>query len=86
MDAFAIVVLHECPLTKLERTYDNVTSMEMRTNTSTNLGILYKCNHEYEKQLDAIINFATMVLMKIVSIIVFKTFHFKLVNYNNIYV
>ena len=46
-DAFAIVVLHACPLTALERKYIKSSSCDDRDELLGALGISYNCNHEY---------------------------------------
>ena len=49
------------------------------------LGISYDCNHEYEKQIELLINVWMMVAGKCMCIIVMKMFNIKLFNFNNIY-
>lgn len=84
-DAFAIVVLHACPLTTLERKYIKRSSCDDRDELLNSLGISYNCDHEYEKQVELLINVWLMVAGKCMCIIVMKMFNIKLFNYNNIY-
>ena len=84
-DAFAIVVRHGCPLTALERKYIKRSSCDDRDELLGALGISYDCNHEYEKQIELLINVWMMVAGKCMCIIVMKMFNIKLFNFNNIY-
>ena len=84
-DAFAIVVRHGCPLTALERKYIKRSSCDDRDEILGALGISYNCNHEYEKQVELLINVWMLVAAKCMCIIVMKMFNIKLFNYNNIY-
>jgi hypothetical protein len=84
-DAFAIVVLHACPLTALERKYIKRSSCDDRDELLGALGISYNCDHEYEKQIELLVNVWLMVAGKCMCIIVMKMFNIKLFNYNNIY-
>jgi hypothetical protein len=84
-DAFAIVVRHGCPLTALERKYIKRSSCDDRDELLGALGISYNCNHEYEKQVELLINVWLLVAAKCMCIIVMKMFNIKLFNYNNIY-
>ena len=84
-DAFAIVVLHACPLTALERKYIKRSSCDDRDELLGALGISYNCDHEYEKQIELLVNVWLMVAGKCMCIIVMKMFNIKLFNYNSIY-
>jgi len=85
LDAFAVVVRHGCPLTALERKYIKRSSCDDRDELLDALGISYNCNHEYEKQVELLINVWLLVAGKCMCIIVMKMFNIKLFNYNNIY-
>ena len=50
-----------------------------------NLGIMYNCDHEYEKQVELLINAWMLVSGKMLFILFLKTLNIKLTNYNNIY-
>ena len=84
-DAFAIVVMHACPLTALERKYIKRSSCDDRDELLGALGISYNCNHEYEKQVELLVNVWLLVAAKCMCIIIMKMFNIKLFNYNNIY-
>jgi len=86
IDAFAIVVLHNCPLTHLEQKYLNTNLVYERSNFFKNCGIVYTCDHEYEKQIELLINIALFLVMKCLVLIVLNTFHIRLHNTNNLYV
>lgn len=85
LDAFSIVVLHECPLTILERKYLGYSASDMKDNLLKSLNICYSCDHNYDKQIELLITMWTIVSIKILSILFFYTFNIKLTNYNNIY-
>ncbi len=86
LDAVSIVVLHECPLTTMEQKYLGITSCDERNKLLENAGIMYNCNHNYEKQIELLINVRTIIATKCLSIIFFKMFDIKLMDVNNIYV
>jgi hypothetical protein len=85
LDAFSIVVLHECPLTGLERKYLGVSGMDVRIKCLKELKISYNCDHDYEKQIELLINIWCIVVIKILFIIIFVSFKINLHNFNNIY-
>jgi hypothetical protein len=86
LDAAAIVFLHGCPLTHLERKYLGVDDCEMRRKVIEKCSIFYKCEHEYEKQVEVMINIWSMIASKILVLLICKTFNWKFVNYDNFYV
>jgi hypothetical protein len=73
LDAFSIVVLHECPLTILEKKYMGINCSEMRQKDLKNAGIHYRCNHTYEKQIELMINVWLLVAFKICCILFSQT-------------
>jgi len=85
LDAFSIVVLHQCPLTILEKKYLKKTSCEERKNILKNVGIFYKCNHYYEHQIELLINVWLLVACKCLVIILLKTFNIKLIDNMKLY-
>jgi len=85
LDAFSIVVFHKCPLTLLERKHLNINSYKERKKFIKNTGILYKCNHEYEEQLELLINVWMLITSKCLIIIFLKMFNFKITNNHNLY-
>jgi hypothetical protein len=86
LDAFSIVVLHKCPLTSLEEKYLKKSSCEERKQLLKKLGISYNCNHEYENQIELLINVWMLVAGKCLIIILLKTLNVKLIDYSNLYV
>lgn len=74
LDAFANVVVHDCPLTALERKYLKASLSSERRDNFKKANIVYKCNHEYESQVELIVNMWTMVACKIVVILIMKSF------------
>ena len=85
MDAFSIVVLHRCPLTDLERKYIKRSSCDDRDELLNSIGVSYDCDHEYEKQVELLINVWLMIAGKCMCIIVLKMLNIKIFNFNNIY-
>jgi hypothetical protein len=86
LDAFSIVVLHGCPLTHLEQKYLNTNTSEERYQFFKNCGISYSCQHEYDKQIELLVNVWLLIAVKCLLIICFNTFNIKLQNTNKIYV
>lgn len=74
MDAFANVVCHDCPLTNLEYKYLGNSLSHERRKLLKDSGIMYKCGHIYESQVELIVNIWTMVAAKIVLVLAIKTF------------
>ena len=85
LDAFSIVILHGCPLTQLEQKYLHTNSSKERYDFLKKCGIVYKCKHEYEKQVELLINVWMLIAVKCLLVITFHTFHITLHNYNTIY-
>lgn len=85
IDAFSIVVLHECPLTILERKYLGDSTSDINTNILKSLNICYTCDHNYDKQIEILIITWCIVIIKILTIIFLSTFNIKLINYSSIY-
>jgi hypothetical protein len=69
LDALSIVFLHDCPLTKLEEKYLGFSSVSKRKEFLKNLGIMYECNHDYESQLEVLINAWTFAAIKMLVLI-----------------
>jgi hypothetical protein len=72
LDAFSIVVLHNCPLTILEQKYLKTSLFKQRNKLIKKIGIPYKCNHEYEQTLEGVINVWMLIASKCLLIIFFK--------------
>ena len=85
MDAFSVVMLNECPLTAMERKYLGHTGCDVREEFLKNMGIMYNCDHTYEKQIELLINVWMLIAAKILMIIVLNTFQIKLANVGGLY-
>lgn len=85
IDAFSIIILHSCPLTQLEEKYLGINACEEKTYQMKQMGIFYTCRHEYERQIELIVNAWSLLAVKCMMIIFFKMFNFKLTNYYNLY-
>jgi hypothetical protein len=86
MDALSIVVLHECPLTTMEKKYLGITSCEIRNEFLYNSGIMYTCDHDYDKQIELLINVWTLICAKCLAIIFLQMFYIKLFDISKIYI
>lgn len=71
LDSLAIVALHDCPLTQLEEKYLGLSGKRNTKEFLHKLGIVHKCDHMYESQLEFVINMWMVVVMKILIIIVY---------------
>ena len=78
-DAFAIIVLHQCPLTMLETKYIGKNFSEERMKLLNKLGIVYKCNHVYEYHLEILINMISVITIKIFFLICFDILNIRLI-------
>ena len=78
LDCMSIVFLHDCPLTMLEKRYLNTSMIEERQKTFKNMGIVYECTHEYETQLELLINVWSFIALKIFFIIIMNMTNIKL--------
>ena len=85
LDAFSIVMLHECPLTIMEKKYLGISSCDERNHILKKSGIVYKCNHNYEKQIELLINIWCIIATKILLILFLKTTNLKLFDLSGIY-
>jgi hypothetical protein len=73
LDAFSIVVLHNCPLTILERKYLKHSLAKNRMKSLKKSRIMYNCNHLYETQIELLINVWMLIACKILFILSIKT-------------
>ena len=74
LDALAIVILHDCPLTRLEEKSLGYSIVDYRKQLFRSCGIRYECNHNYETQLDIIFNLVSLLIIKIGLIISYRWF------------
>jgi len=73
-DGLSAIVLHDCPITILERKYLDTCSTDERTNLLKQCGINYNCSCQYEKTIESIINATVVCFIKIIMLIIFRTF------------
>jgi hypothetical protein len=69
LDACAIICNHDCPLTQLEEKYFGLSGKRNTKEFLHKLGIVHKCDHLYESQLEFVINMWMIVVMKMLFII-----------------
>ena len=85
LDALSIVVLHGCPLTQLEQKYLKTNTSDDRYQYFKKCGILYSCQHEYDKQIELMVNVWLLIAIKCLVIICLNTLNIKLHNTNQLY-
>jgi hypothetical protein len=78
LDCMSIVFIHDCPLTMLEKKYLDNSLVEARQKSFKDMGIVYECEHEYEKQLELLINLWSFIALKIFYIIIMDMTNIKL--------
>ena len=74
LDGIACVILHNCPLTILERKYLGTSIVGTHMFLYQNMNVCYTCDHEYEITLEFIFNMAALLTSKIFLLIVSKLF------------
>jgi len=80
LDAFANVILHNCPLTALEKKYLNTSMSGQRKHLLRNSGIMFKCHNIYESQLELLINVWSLTAGKIFILLTLQFFNKKIVS------
>jgi hypothetical protein len=78
LDAFAIVVRHDCPLTEMEEKYLGISGKRRINNFLKSSGLVYNCSHLYESQLELVVNFWALTACKIVMLICLKMLKIEL--------
>lgn len=73
LDAFSIVILHNCPLTILEQKYLKTSLVKERMDNFRKSKIVYKCHHVYEQQIELLINVWSLIASKILFVLTMKT-------------
>jgi len=73
LDSFCIVVLHDCPLTMLEQKYLKTSAVSTRFEALHKSNVVFECNHEYESQLELLINVWSFCAIKMFAIILLRT-------------
>lgn len=80
LNALSIVILHKCPLSMLEKKYAKTSLTYNKILFYKNLGISYKCKHNYEQELEVLINVWLAISLKCILLILLKTFNVKSLN------
>lgn len=78
LDAFAIVVRHNCPLTQMEEKYLGISGKRQINEFLKKCGIVYNCGHLYESQMELIINVWALTACKIVVLLFLKMIKIEL--------
>lgn len=78
LDAFAIVVRHDCPLTEMEEKYLGISGKRNINEFLKSYGLVYNCSHLYESQLELVVNFWALTACKIVMLICMKMWKIEL--------
>ena len=73
------VLIHDCPLTRLERKYLGKSNVKILKKQIKKLGIHYRSNNIYEYQLEILTNIGALIAFKIFGIIFIRTFDIKLI-------
>lgn len=78
LDAFAIVVRHDCPLTQMEQKYLGISGKRQINEFLKKCGVVYNCSHLYESQLELMINIWALTACKIVILLFLKMLKIEL--------
>ena len=74
IDGLSCIILHNCPLTLLERKYLGTGWKGFQNKCFKKLKIDYRCNHEYETTIEMLSNLGALVMFKILLICVMNCF------------
>ena len=74
IDALSTVILHNCPLTLLERKYIGLGWKGFQNKLFKKLRIDFRCNHEYEATVELLTNLGSLTILKILLICVMNCF------------
>lgn len=85
LDALAIICIHQCPITYMEKKYVKETDAELGNRMMKKLNISYNCDHVYEQQLGSVIIVLYFIALKCISIMVLQSFNIKLTDYSGLY-
>ena len=86
VDSLCIVILHDCPLTLLEKKYLGSSMADLREKQLKETGIVYKEDHCYETQIELLINLTCLIVLKILVLIFLDTFNISKPNYPSTFV
>jgi hypothetical protein len=85
MDALSVVILHDCPITLLEKKYLDSSMAQLKEQQLKECNIVYKDNHLYETQIELLINLASIIILKILVLIFMDLFNIQQPNYPTIF-
>jgi hypothetical protein len=74
LDAVSTVILHNCPLTLLERKYLGLGWKGFQNKIFKKVKIDFRCNHEYESTIELLTNIGSLTMFKILFICVMNCF------------
>jgi hypothetical protein len=78
LDALAIVVRHDCPLTQMEEKYLGISGKRQINEFLKKCGVVYNCSHLYESQMELMINVWALTACKIVVLLFLKMIKIEL--------
>ena len=85
IDALSVVILHDCPITLLEKKYLDSSMAQLKEQQLKECNIVYKDNHLYETQIELLINLASIIILKILVLIFMDLFNIQKPNYPEIF-
>jgi len=85
VDALSVVILHDCPITLLEKKYLDSSMAQLKEQQLKECNIVYKDNHLYETQIELLINLASIIILKILVLIFMDLFNIQQPNYPEIF-
>lgn len=74
LDALSTVILHNCPLTLLERKYLGLGWKGFQNKFLKKIKIDFRCNHEYESTIELLTNLGSLTIFKILFICAMNCF------------
>lgn len=72
LDSVSNIIMYDCPLTMLEKSYLGHSFTSSRLEFLQNIGILYTNSRVYDTQLELIINVSSACIFKILCLSIFK--------------
>lgn len=76
--ALSNIMIHNCPLTHLERKYLGKSQVKFIKENVKKMGIHYRSNNIYEYQLEVLTNTYSFIMFKIMGIIILKMLNIKI--------
>ena len=78
LDSISNIIIYDCPLTMLEKSYLGTSFTSTRLEVLQNMGILYSNSLVYDTQLEIIINVSSACIFKILGICFLRYFEKKI--------